>query len=78
MFRNVPRIKDAVVKEIDLSKAVTIYEQLGDDPRTNEKLNTFILRKHYLSMVHEYKQWYIFEDKMSFNPLFLQWYCEQQ
>ena len=35
MFGQVPRIKDAVVKDIDLSKAVTIYEQLGDDPRQN-------------------------------------------
>lgn len=29
-------------------------------------------------MVHSYDEWYVFEDKMCFNPIFLEWYCEEQ
>ena len=73
-----PVLKENVLKLIDLSKAVPLLEQLHEDPRDYENVHHFILRKHYLSMTHEYSKWFVFEDKMSFNPMFLKWYCEEQ
>lgn len=78
MFKNIPEIKLKVVQQIDAAKAVIILEHLQEDPRNYPHIERFILRKHYKSMTHEYSEWFIYEDKMNFNPIFIEWYCEEQ
>ena len=73
-----PKLKEEVIKIIDLSKAVPLIENIGEDPRDYEIVHNFIIRKHYLSMMHEYHHWYVFEDKMNFNSHFIKFYCDEK
>lgn len=71
MLKVRPQLKRKVIENVDLAKAVIVLEHLGEDPREYETVHRFILRKHYKSMMHEYADWFVFEDKMCFNPLFI-------
>lgn len=67
------RLRDKLLLHpaLDLSVAVKVIDNIGSDIRDYPHIHHYVLQKHYRSIVHENKLWYVIEDKLSFEPLFI-------